>query len=117
MAVSRDEMLADLKKVRIRRYVYFGAAIVLALLAIALVVAYFVRLPGHDIAAIILATVAVIFGAIMVNQGLRTRKLEALISLRLAESDSGPWEGAPAEAEPEEEDAPSTGEGSDRNES
>ncbi|MHB8894428.1 MAG: hypothetical protein ACYC99_04515 [Candidatus Geothermincolia bacterium] len=125
-AISREEMLADLKKARVHRFTYIGAAIVLALLAMALVVVYFTRYPVHDIAAIILAVVAVIFSVLMTHQSLRTRKIEVAISRRIAELEAG--EGVPAGEEPAGDgegeldgesgsDGPSADAGSDQDES
>lgn len=88
MVLSEEEMLADLRKVRVRSHIYLAASVVLAVLAAALVVSYFARLP-HDIAALILAGAAVVFAGVMANQTVRARRLGAMIEGRLAAAEDG----------------------------
>lgn len=108
MAPSREEMLADLKKVRIRKYICLGASIGLPILAAGLVITFFVRTPVHDIGSMILAGVAVIFTGIMINQTIRARQMEQLINQRLSEAEApagaGTDEPPEGEKEPESTD-------------
>lgn len=108
MALSSEEMLADLRKVRIRTYFYLGAAIVLAVLTVALVVSFFVRVP-HDLAAIFLAVAAGVFTGIMVNQTVRTRRLVDVISRRIATCGGGDEQaGEDSDESPGTPEAPDT---------
>lgn len=97
MALTREEILADLKKVKVRTYMYLGAAVLLAMIAVALVISYYARTP-HDVAALLLAGAAVIFTGIMVNQTIRTKKLADLISGKLAEGVKAEATEEPSEA-------------------
>ncbi len=97
MALSREEMLADLRKARIHKYVYLGASIGLVLLAAALVVAFFVRVPKHDVAAVILAAVGLFFSVLMAHQSVKTGRIEKMIAERLAAAEEDVPGGARAE--------------------
>lgn len=88
MVISEEEMLADLRKVRVRSHICLAASAVLTVLAAALVVSYFVRLP-RDIAALILAAAALVFAGVMANQTVRARRLGAMIAGRLAAAGDG----------------------------
>jgi len=99
MVISEEEMLADLRKVRARSHICLAASAVLTVLAAALVVSYFVRLP-HDIATLILAAAALVFAGVMASQTVRARRLGVMIAGRLdatgdGEASGGDPEGAP----------------------
>jgi hypothetical protein len=108
-------MLADIKKARLHKFLYIGAAVLLLAVAIALVVEFFLRVPQHDIAAVILAAVALIFSGLMVNQFLRAGRIEQMISERLAQTEGtaspedaaeNPEEGPPVSDEEGDRDEP-----------
>lgn len=79
MDISREEAQADLRQARIRKYVYFGAGIALLILAIVLVVMFFIR-ESKDWGALALAVAGVIFSLLMLNQARHTARIEAGIA-------------------------------------
>jgi hypothetical protein len=98
------EMRAELKKARFRKFIYFGAGIGLFCLGVALFITFLVRKP-HDIPAVILAVVAAIFGALMINQAMRSRETEDELTAKLEDledpedgNDTGPEPGGGSEA-------------------
>ncbi len=87
MPFSEKEMLEDLHKVRIRKYVYFLGGLGILGLSVALVVLFFAR---HDWPALLLAAVGAFWSVILVYHAYRTHQLDGLISERLGELRSEP---------------------------
>ena len=74
---SREQVLAALRKARINKYVYFGAALGLIVLSILLVVLYAVG--KRDWGALVMAPIGLIFAVIMFYQSRHmSREVEAL---------------------------------------
>jgi hypothetical protein len=92
MPFSEKEMLEDLHKVRVRKYVYFLGGLGILGLSVALVVLFFVK---HDWPALLLAAVGAFWSVMLLYNAHRTRRLDGLISARL----EGRSEGATAMAE------------------
>jgi hypothetical protein len=93
MAVSKEEMLADLRKARIRKFIYFFAGIGLFVLGVALLAAFAVR--RRDWGALILGVIGFVWGAIMLNQARHTRDIEEMIRQKLEELEAA---GAPQDS-------------------
>lgn len=81
MNISKQEMTEDVAKVHFRKYAYLAAGIGLFVLAVLLVVMYFVR--RRDWGALALATAGFVFSGVMLNQAWRMRGLEAVILARM----------------------------------
>ena len=97
MPFSEKEMLEDLHKVRIRKYVYFLGGLGILGLTVALVVLFFAR---RDWPALLLAGVGAFWSVVLLYQARRTRELEALIKTRLAERPGGPAAGDRSKSPP-----------------
>ena len=88
MTFTESEMREDLSKVRIRKYVLLGGGLGILGLAVALVVAFFVR---RDWPALLLAGVGFFWSAVLFRQYYLTRRLEGAIESRMAAgSDEAP---------------------------
>lgn len=111
MALSKEEVLADLRKARVRKFVYFGAGIGLFLLSTALLVMFFIK--RRDWGALALSVVGFIWGAVLLNQSMRARGEEDQAAARLEEleeadppadsTDHGDPVGEPPWLEPDED--------------
>ena len=104
MAVTREETLTDLRKARVRKFVYFGAGIGLFCLGMALLVMFLLKRP-FDWGALVLAIIGSFWGAIMLNQAMRAREIEDLIRARLEDLEEAgtPEAGGSGEADTEAE--------------
>jgi len=91
--VDIDQMQEDLRKARRWKIFCLVASVILFALGTALIVMLIVR---HELAALFLGAVALIFAALMMNQALRSRDLEDHIESRIRqvgdrlEADGGP---------------------------
>jgi hypothetical protein len=89
MASSRESTLTEVHKVRVRKYVYFGAGIGLIVLAVLLVVLAFTT-RRHDVGAMVLAGIAVVFSVLMMLQSRNMRDIEVEMASRQADEEVGP---------------------------
>jgi hypothetical protein len=101
MALTREQILVDLRKARFHRIGYIVGSIGLAVLAVGLIIGYFVKVPRHDIVFIIFTIIAIIFSVLMFTQLGRTREQLDELTRQLSElpdgeneqsSDNGPDE-------------------------
>lgn len=79
--VERREVEEDLRKTKLQKILFLFGGLGLFALAIALFVTFMFR---REVPALILACVALIFGALLLNQSMRTREIEDMISARLS---------------------------------
>jgi hypothetical protein len=82
MPVSESEMREDVRKVRIRKHIYFLGGLGILGLGVALVVIFFIR---REWPALLLAGVGAFWSVTLFYQAFRTRGLERLIRVSLEE--------------------------------
>jgi hypothetical protein len=80
MPFSEKEILEDLHKVRVRKYVYILGGLGILGLSVVLVVLFFAK---RDWPALLLAGVGIFWSVILFYHAHRTRQLEGLITTRL----------------------------------
>lgn len=78
--MERREVEEDLRKVKLQKLLFLFGGLGLFALAIALFINFMVR---REVPGLILACVALIFGALLLNQSMRTREIEDMISEKL----------------------------------
>lgn len=82
---KRETIPKDLKRVSRNKYIYLVAGLVMFALGVALFVYFIV---GRNVPALLLGCVGFVWGALLLNQALRSRDLEDLIDTRLREMES-----------------------------
>ena len=84
MTEKDTRMREDLLKAGRNKKIYLAAGLGLFGLGVALFVFFFVR---RDLPALLLGCIAFVWGALLVNQALRTRDIEDMIEARIAETE------------------------------
>jgi len=114
MALTEKEMREDLRKVRIRKYLYLGGGLGILGLGLALFVIFIVN---RDLPALILAAIGLFWSIMLLYHYMRTRDLEGRIRSKSegagSEGESGGAGGEAAEVEPEATECDAVGRGPD----
>ena len=74
MVLTREQILVDLRKARFHRIGYIVGSIGLAVLAVGMILGFFLKIPRHDIVFIIFTIIAIIFSVLMFTQLGRARE-------------------------------------------
>ena len=112
MVFTEKEMREDLRKVRIRKYLYLGGGLLILALGVALFVLFITRM---DWAAFALSLIGLFWSIMLYYHFMRTRALEALIRNRVEgagdEGESGEAAGEELEVKPDRDGAEVAGRG------